>query len=107
MVSRTVRHTSVAMLPSSKAWCTISASEVPASADGKEIGRKWCSALWLPPNLNADTDEDAPFPHPWAMRSKRPMDAYSFQQANMAWAHLALLYVLWLSVKDVSKLPRC
>lgn len=36
MVSRTVRHTSVAILPSSNAWCTISASEVPAPADRKK-----------------------------------------------------------------------
>lgn len=60
MVSRTVRHTSVAILPSSNAWCTISASEVPASADGEQIGRKQCSTLRLPQDRNADTDKVSP-----------------------------------------------
>ena len=35
------------------------------------------------------------------------MATCSFQQANTPWSHLALLYILWLSVKEVSKLPRC
>lgn len=35
------------------------------------------------------------------------MAAWSFQQAKTAWSPLTPLYILWLSVKDVSKLPRC
>lgn len=56
-VSRTVRHTSVAILPSSNAWCTISASEVPASVDREKIRRKQCSTFQLPKNLSADIDK--------------------------------------------------
>lgn len=35
------------------------------------------------------------------------MAAWRFQQAKTAWSPLTPLYILWLSVKDVSKLPRC
>lgn len=39
--------------------------------------------------------------------SKWKMATRSFQQANTPQSHPALLYILWLSVKEVSKLPRC
>ena len=35
------------------------------------------------------------------------MATHSFQKANTPPPHPALLYILWLSVKEVSKLPRC
>lgn len=56
---------------------------------------------------SGDHRNSAEFEYPHATKSKQQMAAWSFQQAKTAWSHLAPLYILWLSVKDVSKLPRC
>lgn len=91
MVSRTIRHTSVAILPSNNAWCTISASEVPASVDREKIRRKQCSTLQLPKNLSADIDKVLPLHFTafgrWCKNSKMLNLPIPFREAASAWCH--------------------